>query len=165
VATSGGTSGGGGPGPIASGSIFWTVLGDASGVAGLLEYTTPFDPTAGAYGTVAVSNGYPSTAYALGAAIVTFGGGQIQLSAASPTENYEFAVSVIIASADGLSVLVLAGSQTVPATGLGPIDFAATDFDATVVAGTDLVWDSTTGTVISTAGGVYGVQLVGATSV
>ena len=97
----------------------------------------------------------PVTTYALGANIVAFNNCSVNDLPVS-TNAFGITMTIGVASLDGLNATRVDATVILPA-GTSHGHIAVVDFNVTVTAGTDLVWNGATGKFSTTAGGVYGV--------
>lgn len=118
--------------------------------------TQPLNPGGGSGGgnvVVAV----PVTTYAAGAFVYTFGLSVENLP--DSASAWDMNIDVTVANVAGTEIIVVSGTTTIPAhTSTG-------DFDVTQLAkgsgtGADLTYDAGAHTIVSDAGGAYGVLFV-----
>lgn len=112
-----------------------------------------FDPAA-LTGVVAASASLPVTTYPAGSVV---GPGSVSIAGLPDSADaMALAVSLVVASQDGSNIATLQYSGSVPAH---TADFTIEegDYAFTQVAGTDLTWDVSSSSIVSAAGGVYGV--------
>lgn len=153
--------------PIATLSLVidGSLLGNAT--AGVVPF--PFDPVNllpqgwNGPGSPAVTTTltFPQSEYAPGLTILTTLAAQI-MNIDTTVDQFDISLTVLIQSMDGTSNAIgLTGSSAAVAGGAGDsASFDSTGLSLTVGAGTDLVYDSGTGTVTTTAGGTYSMFAV-----
>jgi hypothetical protein len=106
-------------------------------------------------GQLVTTMSLPVTTYAALAKVLGFDSATIA-GLPDSTDTFNFALSIVLADVAGANVATLVGSVDVAAhTPTGAI--AKADLTFTAVAGADLSWDVTMGSVSTTAGGVYAV--------
>lgn len=108
-------------------------------------------------GGLAVVQSLPSATYAIGAAI--FGIEALSVSALpESSDGFDITFTAAITNADGTEAASLSGSVTIP-SGTSSGSLTTAELTLNEIAGVDLTYDSGTGRVSTTAGGVYSAVL------
>jgi len=158
--TSGGRGGGGGT-VVGLAQFFPNIVfgADPSGVLCELVLASSFIDDLTTIGAASSAGSMPSFTYAPGATIITVeANGSGVMSIPSTTDDLDFSIVVLVCNDAATEMIVLTGQVQIAEGAVGPVLIGPGDMSVYASTGSDLVYDSTSGAVTTTAGGIYGVS-------